>query len=1024
MPKLVRYILAWSPEETNYRLIERDAKQKPLLKDNEEAWFAWLHIHTSFAFHGQNGRINVLKEHRPRGEEGYWYAYQRQGKRMLKKYLGHSHNLNIQHLEEVARALTNNSPTASQSPTQSSLDVPLSSPGLLLSTKLQPPQPHSSLIPRKHLLARLNGALERKLTLLSAPAGFGKTTLMGQWLAGLRASQPETASVEVAWLSLDHGDNDPIRFWHYLTAACKPFLEDQGKAVIALLSKTVPFEQTHLEEVQTTFLNSCIRPGLLILEDFHVINEPAIHKSLAFMLEHIPPSLHLIIIARGEPPFPLARLRATADLDELNTTDLRFSPEEIAAFFARTTSFPLSLESLLKLEARLKGWPAGLRLLAFTLQHCSLPQDAEQALAAFTGSQRPVLEYFISEVLNTQSEQLQAYLLATSVLTRLTGSLCDAITGDCDSARLLSTLHQGGFFLERLDESWFRYYTLFAEAMRYEAHRRLEATTLRDLHSRASRWYEQHGMLTESIESALNACDWERAAYLIDLLLESESFNEIHEYHTLHRWLKEMPETLLARHPMLCLNYASSELFVTSNRLTPATMSRIEDLLNMAEYAFEEQKDDQRLGMVFSFRSLVAWRQEDFMGMELYARQALSLLPYKERDWQSLSLSILARKELHFGQLNDARQALHDARALCKDNGNHYFLRATANMLGGICFDQGELHQAREYYNQVLTQARARQDLDDAGYALLGLASLSYEWNDLNTAWQEAEEVLTLGRQLSHEGHIAHAEILLARIQLARGEEEQARQRLTTHLAHMRSNGSPSIYREILFWQARLALAVGDLAAAHLSLDNLNNLTPTSIPARQEQASILCARLLIMSGAPQEALIKLMDLLNPAQEAGRVQRALEIQILIALAHNALKQAHEARQWLRNILPFVRSEGFKRLFLDEGEAVAGVLRSIVAHESEKVLKITIQRLLSYFSSSQGTPKISGSPPLPLSGQESRVLRLLVAGRTNPEIARELVVSVNTVRTQVQSIYRKLDVNNRVSASEAARLHGLI
>lgn len=1008
MPRLTQYVLSWSAEQACYLLYERGHEDTPLLRGEDKAWFDWLMAHASFSFQGQQGRMNLLKETRPRGEEGYWYAYQRQGKRTSKRYVGRTQSLKMRRLEDVARRIE-----------QASLDRAIIPQQTLLASKLHPPPLRFSLVTREHLLARLNGSWERKLTLLSAPAGFGKTTLASQWIA---VQQKRYNTAPIAWLSLDSGDNDPIRFWRYFMSACQSFQEDQRETAFTLLAEAASLEPRRLEAIHVAFLNTITRPGLLVLEDYHVITEPAIHKALTFLLEHLPPMFHLIIITRYEPPLTLARMRASDELGEINATELRFTHEEIAAFLTQTLPFQISAEAIADLEARLEGWPAGLRLLAFALQHCRSREEAEQTLANFTGSQRPFLAYFISEVLHTQPEPLQAFLLVTSVLKRLTGSLCDAITDGSDSAHVLQMLDQGGLFLEPLDDSatWYRYHMLFAEAMQHEARQRLGEDTLRALNLKASRWYEQHNMLIEAIEAALSACDFAQAARLIERLLETEHFQEIHEYHTLRRWLQHMPEAQFEQYPMLCLHYATSELFITSNRLTPATMSRLEHLLYMAEQVLRERQDTQRLGQIFSFRSLLAWRQEEFEQMEAYAHQALTLLPQEELDWQSFNLSILARKDLLFGQLNTARQTLLEARALCEVTGDHYFMRATTNMLGGICFGQGELHQAAEYYHQVLTQARARQDLDDVGYALLGLAHLSYEWNELERTEQEAREVLELSKQIAQEGHQAHAEIMLARVQCARGAATQAWQRLAAHFAHMRPQSSPLLYREVLCWQARLALAANDLVTAQLCLDDLANHVAIISPVHREQEELLRARLLIAQEEPQEALTLLLDLLKAAREAERVHNTLQIQVLMALAYSTSKQTHEARQRLWSVLPFAHSKGYMRLFLDEGDALARILHSMLPYAHEKALLVYLHTILNAFSSvEQGSAQMVMATSVPLSTQEQRVLRLLAAGRSNPEIARELVVSVNTIRTQVQSIYRKLNVNNRVAASEAAR-----
>lgn len=1071
MPKPAKYTLIWSIEQDIYTLYAQESRDTPVLQGDDEAWFAWLSTHTSFSFQGRHGHLNLLKEVRLRSGEGYWYAYRRQGKRTVKQYAGRTTDLTMGRLEGIAQALgtfiDGTSPAtgehrrgkrsvvpqlsttaeASEVPEthvangavtspasqpvimrvepQQGVPAPLSTASRvpLLASKLHLPRLRTSLVFRERLLARLDGGLERKLTLLSAPAGFGKTTLVSQWIADRSTSQNFPP---LAWVSLDPGDNDPVRFWRYIITACQPFQTDHGQSALALLFTPSSFEPSPLETVLTTFLNALTQHGILVLEDYHVITESRIHEMVTFVLDHLPALLHLVIITRGDPPLPLARLRASDDLCELHAPDLRFSQEETSTFLSRTVAFPLSQEIISDLEARLQGWPAGLRLLAFTLQRCNSSQQVEQSLSTFAGSHQPVLEYFVTEVLSAQPEQLRAFLLSTSMLNRLSGFLCDAVTGRNDSERLLAALDHAGLFLEPLDESgqWYRYHALFAEAMQYEARRRLGQDVLRALSARAGRWYEQHDMLPEAIEAALDAHDVVYAAALIERFIERERFHEIHEYYTLRGFLEQMPEELLERHPILSLSHATSLLFVNSDRFPPATIARLERLLQMAERGFRERDDTEKLGEVFAIRALIAWRQEEIVQAETYANQALALLPGEKLAWQSLSLSILARKELLSGQLDAARKLLRDARALSEVTGDQYFKRATTNMLGGVCFGQGELHQAAAYYRQVLEQARAQEDLDDIGHALLGLAQLSYEWNALEAAGREAQEALELGQRLAHEAQQAHAEIILARVQHARKQTPSAQQRLALRLARMQPHSSALLHREMLSWQARLSLAMGDLAAVQRWMTDLARHGAVLPSTHQEREELLIARLLITRGEIQQVLDTLERLLIVAREAGRIHSALEIQVLMALAYTAHKQAHEARQRLWAVLPLAHTEGYMRLFLDEGETIAILLRTMVPHVREQPLMAYLQTILRAFASEQTGPvyPTSVAPASliePLSPQEQRVLRLLAAGRSNPEIASALVVSVNTIRTQVQSIYHKLGVNNRVAASEVAR-----
>ena len=1034
MPKAAQHILVWSSEHHTYTLYEQDKRYQALLQGDEERWLAWLTTHTSFSFQGKNGHFNVQKERRPRGGEGYWYAYQRQGKRTVKKYLGRTTDLVMARLEEIAQLLTQE---ANQLPTGAlrihDTAEPYQEP--LLVSKLSPPRLPSLLVSRQHLLTRLDAGLDGTLTLLSTPAGFGKTTLVRHWMAD---RQKRSLLPPVAWVSLDAGDNDPIRFWRYVTTACQVFGPTFGQSALASLT-TVPQPPFPLSPVETalrTFLNELIdlkQRGILILEDYHTITLQEIHKTVTFLLEHLPVTLHVIVLTRTDPPFALARLRIHTELQELRAPDLRFSLEEIAAFFQQVLARSPSSEAIRQLNTHLEGWAAGLRLVTLTLKPQTKQEEVNALLATVAGSHRTIVEYFVAEVLHVQPEPLQHFLLQTSALGRLTGPLCDTVTQRDDSAHLLETLERAGLFLESLDEAgqWYRYHPLFAEAMRTEASRRLSRDVLFTVFSRASGWFEQHGMLMEAVEAALSSQDFVRSTLLIERIIESQPFQIINEFHTLRRWLEQVPEVLLRQHPVLCLSYATALLAsATSDRFPVAQFSHVEHLLLMAEQDWQTTGNQPKLGEVFALRSLVAWKQEDVAQAVRSASQALAWLPKPELVWRSVALGILGQKELLTGQLAVAHTTLLEVSRLCEATGNRTLLRVATNMLAKVFYGQGELHRAAESYRQVLREAREQEDLDDTGHALLGLAHLAYEWNELETAEQQAEEALDIGRHLAHEAHQVHASLLLVHVHAARGQTIAARQRLDTLLAGIQPHRVPLLYREAQAVQVWLHILSGDLTAAqHWAERNAHSVheeLPADLYEREERLS---ARLLIKQERVEEALEKLAKLHSVARSAERAHSVLETQVLMALACAAGKRGTEAKRLLQEVLSQASLEGYQRLFLDEGEPMAALLRLLLSGVRELPLLAYLQALLRSFAKAQpGQQNMvsEDSSPLlePLSPQERRVLRFLVAGRSNREIAQELVVSVNTIRTQVQSIYRKLMVKNRVEASEVARLLRLL
>ncbi|HEU0002345.1 MAG TPA: LuxR C-terminal-related transcriptional regulator [Ktedonobacteraceae bacterium] len=905
----------------------------------------------------------------------------------------------------------------------------------LLSTKLALPRPHQSLVPRESLLARLDEGLEHGLTLLSAPAGFGKTTLASEWIATRgELRNPPT----VAWVSLDEGDNDPARFWRYVITACRVFDVAIGTSALELLhtSRRLP-----LEAVLTMFINDLARierDCVLVLEDYHVIALPQIEETVAYLIDHLPVRLHMMILTRSDPSLPLARLRAHDDLYELHASDLRFSLAETRAFLQQTLAFPLSASAIERLEARTEGWVTGLRLLALALQGRKDPQDLERMLVTFSGSQRHILEYLVADVLSSQPKLLQDFLLHTAFLNRLTASLCDAVIGRDDSEQMLVQLERANLFLMPLDDTgkWYRYHALFAEAMQHEARRRLGEDYLRPLYDKARQWYEEHGLLAEAIEAALSVSDFQRAATLIEGIISPQNTNN--ELQTFLRWIGQLPEDVLQPRPMLCLAYAAALLF-TSDRSDPATMALTQEPLEMAERYWRAEDNMFKLGEVQAFRSQVAWWQGDFSQAVVFARQALDMLPEQDYLWGASALLVMSTEEELAGKPFAARPLALKAQAFFETNGNPFGARAATLMLTELYMQQGELHQAERFYRQVL--ADATEDPVDMATALTGLAALSYEWNDLQEAEQQLLLALDLcqrhandiGRYYAEQAILVPASLALARVLHARGETTKARELLQELIMLTQEHRWPYLYREVLVSQARLALDASDLAAVQRWSIAITQLGEDFRFIQQEREALIIARLLIAQGEPEAALQLLDRWQEDAHAQGRSRSELEILVLKTLAYCRTNQHQtQARETLVQALTLARPEGYQHLFLDEGQVMAAALQAVLSDAREEPLATYARTLLYAFARQQAeqniSPSSSPSAPVmpfePLSAQERRVLRLLAAGRSNPEIAGELIVSINTVKTQTQSIYRKLNVNSRKEAREVARQLKLI
>ena len=1065
MPKAAAATLLWSPERERYEWQRRSENSSSPVSPEDDLGFLRLVDGSSFAFQGKHGRLTLRKESRLYGE-GYWYAYRSQGRRTRKKYLGRTPDLTIARLEDITEAL-NAEPRVStdersqvKGATFPELQVAVSGEergaalqGRLphavtttpsgqhppvLAPKLQLPRLPATLVTRERLLTRLDSGLEGKLTLLSAPAGFGKTTVVSQWVADQRQRQQHPP---VAWLSLDPGDNDPIRFWRYVILACQVLQAKSDQAALALLRTWSSFASSPLEPMLRTFLNaltSLPRRGMLVLEDYHVITEPEIHESLTFVLDHLPAMLHLVILSRVDPPLPLARLRARGDLCELRADDLRFSQEETAIFLRQALPAVLSREDIYHLDSRLEGWAAGLRLVSLTLQGRTTKPEVEQYLATFAGSHRHMLEFFVTEVLSAQPEALQVFLLQTSVLSRLSSSLCDTVTGRNESRHLLEAVEHAGLFLQPLDDSgqWYRYHPLFAEAMRAEARRRFGAEALGAWYSRASEWYEQQQMLPEAVEMALYAQKWARVAMLIERSLKPHyEYEEINEYHTLRRWIGSLPEDVLRQHPRLCVQVALLLLFSWGGRADcrPATLTQIEQLLHRAEATWQAEGNHQAQASLLAIRALISAEQGNLVRASRLAREALACLPESEAQWRGCCCRLIGTEELLAGRARAARGHLQEGLAFFHRAGNTQGGRATLLTLAEACLLQGELHQAAELYRAVL--ATAEEDLFDTGQAQLGLARLSYEWDALEEAWQEAQEAMALGTQIGEETLRVQAALVLAMIEQARGEIAAAGQRLCVLFARLPGEATshlPLLQRRIEAVQARLALAAGDLATAERWSTTSASQRERLPRLHQEHEDLIVARLLIAQGKTEEALHLLEGWQVEAHEQGRRRSELEILVLIARAAFAQQRQFHAFSRLREALALAQAEDYQRLFLDEGEEMAALLRAALPTIRKDQCEPYVRLLLRVFAqhhlepgaalaSSDSVPAQSISP---LSPQEQRVLRLLGAGYSNPEIAETLVVSINTVKTQVRSIYRKLNVKSRKEARTVVRSQNLL
>src|SRR6266566_3585116 len=610
---------AMAPTVQGETLVYRQDGQEQVLTVGTAAWFAWLETASTFSFVSEEGLFTARRERASTQRGGwYWKAYRKQHGKLSSRYLGKSETVTLARLQAVAQDLAAGFVSAEEADLPpASLRTQRDPLHSLLATKLHVPRLRAQFIRRSHLVERLQQGMERALTLVSAPAGFGKTTLVAQWLA--------ESSTPVAWLSLEPEDNDPVRFLSYLIAALQRLDPHVGTAVLPLLHAPRPAPP---ERVMALVINELIagaaRDFALVLDDYHVISAEAIHRALIFLLGHLPSHMHLIIATRADPSLLLAGLRARGQLAEVRAADLRFATDEVSDFLREVMELDLEAWAIAALERRTEGWVVGLQLAALSLQGGI---DVATFLAAFTGSHRFVLDYLSEEVLSRQPAAVQTFLLHTSILERLSGTLCDAVTGLEGSQAMLEALDRANLFVVPLDEErgWYRYHHLFAEVLKSRL-QQAESTLVAELHRRASAWYEQHEMFAEAIQHALAAPDLERAARLIED--HGISFALQGQTHTMLGWLNALPEAVIRRHARLGLYSAVMLLFTNQ---VEAAETRLHDLEQGLQVTVPNDQERVIRGQIAIIRANLLRSYGDLALALAFARQALELLPETDR---------------------------------------------------------------------------------------------------------------------------------------------------------------------------------------------------------------------------------------------------------------------------------------------------------------------------------------------------------------------------------------------------------
>ncbi len=876
-------------------------------------------------------------------------------------------------------------------------------PNPLLATKLYVPQAHSNRIKRLRLTERLNEGLKYKLTLVSAPPGFGKTSLLSEWI-------PQSPQC-VAWLSLDEGDNDPARFWAYLIAALQTLHSSIGRDALSLLQSPQPLP---IETVLVTLVNEI--DGFpdsfgLVLDDYHVIESRALHDGLTFFLEHLPPRMHLIITTRADPPLPLAELRARAELIELRAADLRFTSEETTAFLNTEMGLRLSAEQSAELERRTEGWIAGLQLAALSLRDQDNPSAV---ISAFSGSHRFVLDYLTDQVLERSSENIQDFLLQTSILDRLNGSLCDAVTGRTDGQQILEQLERGNLFLFALDDErrWYRYHALFAEVLRH----RLQQTrgdSILELHRRASEWFEREGLAAEAVSHAVAARDWEPAVHLI--VQAADVLRQRGETATLASWMQAVPDEIRRKHPAACLAYARA-------LVNTAQFSAAEEFVTVAEQCLQTKAPEQEgtaaalRGKALALRASLAVTRGNFTQAVTLSRQALELLPPDETTWQSLVALNLAGAYRFSSDWGAASQAYLEASSLSQSAGDHMNALSALSERGEVLEAQGQLRQAVRQYDQVLDFARDWQlpHLPVIGYALVGLGRVWCEWNDLDAALLFTQAGLGRGKQANLLDLSLRGYLVLARIRQAQGDVTGTLDMLREADKIARQMGVAEIHDWIDALRAQAWLVQRDLEpavewASHFGSE-FNDAVYPAVPYG-------LAQVWLMYGQPEKAVPLLDHALQSARSVGRLGNVVYLLALKALVLHAQGNSTQALATLGQSLELAEPEGHVRVFVEAGPSMVHLLQRFA--QRGEMAKYVEQILAAMGEQTAAQTLPSTGDVETLTRRERQVLRLIVDGATNQEIARELVLTVNTVKKHTSNIFAKLGVSSRTQAIARAR-----
>ncbi len=903
----------------------------------------------------------------------------------------------------------------------------------LLHTKLHVPYTRPDLVRRPRLTAMIDEGLQRKLILISAPAGFGKTTLVSEWLSAQGAGAPP-----VAWLALDESENDLERFLTYFIAALQTVRLGLGEGVLADLYAPHPPKISLLLTALINELATVPEPFVFVLDDYHAIESPEVHDVVAFLLEHMPLQMHLVLTTRLDPPLPLSLLRVRGAMEEIRASDLRFTAEESADFLNRVMGLDLTSADVLALETRTEGWIAALQLAALSLEK---NRDVSAFLEAFSGSHRYLVDYLTSEVLRAQPEPVQSFLLETSVLTRLSGPLCDAVTGRSDGQAMLETLEQENLFVVSLDTErrWYRYHHLFSDFLQDRLNHR-HAERVPELHRRASAWYEANGLIARAVRHTLALGDVDESACLIER--SARQMVMWGEMRALMRWLEAIPEEMIRLRPRLCLADAWVQLFLGRPESVESRLERVELYLQerwgVSEQALygpaqpSETEVAELLGEIITFRAAVAAQRHHLSRTIELSKWALRVIPRDESFLRGAVLFNLGGAYVNHGNLPEGERALTEAKDLCLKVGNFQMALRAINTLAVLEALRGYVNRALALYSDAVDLAMEPDGrmLPVAGVAYVTMGEVYYLLYDLETAAEYLTEGIRLCRQWGDYERVAYGYLNLARIHLAQEDEQAADSVIATVMALQQKHDLQEEFAEHIGRRvAQIDLMRGDVAAARRWANSRDLSTDDEIPYRYEYDYMIYAQLLIAEGDFDAALHLLDRLIAFSAARGWALRHSQLVAMKTVALEGQGKRAAALDALEEALRLVAAEQPILTFVAQGPVIAALLGQLALRG-----RFTgyVEKLLDAFGEVADVPAfvlptqaaVEVSLPEPLTDREMEVLELMAQGKTNREIAEALVLAVGTVKKHTNNIFQKLNVHNRTQAVARARALDLL